>query len=79
MEALGWTASVLAEQLECDRTVVKRWMNGTSPDSVPRAVAEWITRCAGAATRLPVPALAVWRVSAAKKAHRPGSATHTLT
>ena len=47
MEALGRTASALAEQL--DRAVVRRWMNGTSPDGVPPTVAEWIARRADTA------------------------------
>ncbi len=59
MEAPGWTASALAEQLECDRAIVRRWMNVTSPAGVPPAVAEWIARRADAAMMLPAPQTAV--------------------
>jgi hypothetical protein len=75
MELLGWTASILAEQLECDRALVARWMDGTSPDGMPSAVAEWIIRRADAAMMLPAPLPAAWRASAARETHRPGSAT----
>ncbi len=75
MEAQGWTASALAEQLDCDRAVVRRWMNGTSPDGLPPAVAEWIAQRADAAMMLPAPPPAAWRASGAREAHGSGSAT----
>lgn len=53
IEALGWTAPALAKQLNCDRAVVRRWMNGTPPAGVPPAAAEWIARLAVAAMMLP--------------------------
>jgi hypothetical protein len=75
MDLLGWTSSTLAAQLECDRTIVARWMNGTSPTDMPSAVAEWITQRADAAMMLPVPPPTVWRASAAGVSYTPGSAT----
>jgi len=74
MDLLGWTAATLAAQLECDRIVVARWMNGTSQTDVPPAVAEWITQRADAAVMLPVPPPTVWRASVAGRSYTPGSA-----
>ena len=75
MELLGWTAPILAEQLECDRALVARWMDRASPDGVPPAVAEWISRRADAAMMLPAPPPATWRAGAARDSRAPGSAT----
>jgi hypothetical protein len=75
MDLLGWTSSTLAAQLECDRVIVTRWMNGTSTTDVPPAIAEWITQRADAAMMLPVPPPTVWRASTAGVSYTPGSAT----
>jgi len=74
MDLLGWTASTLAVQLECDRIVVTRWMNGASQTDVPPAVAEWITQRADAAMTLPAPPPTVWRASTTGESYTPGSA-----
>jgi hypothetical protein len=74
MTLLGWTAATLAEQLECDRVVVTGWMKGTSQDSIPHVVAEWIRQRAKAALVLPVPPPTIWRSSMAGERYAPGSA-----
>ncbi len=73
MDLLGWTASTLAAQLECDRIIVARWMNGTSQTDVPSAVAEWIIERADAAMTLPAPPPTVWRAGMAGASYIPGS------
>ncbi len=74
MDLLGWTASTLAAQLECDRIIVARWMNGTSQTDVPPVVAEWITQRADAAMTLPAPPPTVWRAGMARASYPLGSA-----
>ncbi len=75
MDLLGWTAATLAAQLECDRIIVTRWLNGTAQTDVPDAVAEWITRRADAAMALPAPPPTVWRGGPAGESRTLGSAT----
>jgi len=74
MTLLGWTVSALAEQLECDRSVVTRWMRSASAYSMPPVVADWIKQRAKAALILPVPPPPIWRANMVGERYGQGSA-----
>jgi len=53
LAALRWSQRGLAEALDCDDRLVRRWAAGDAP--VPLLVAAWLDRAAGRMMRDPPP------------------------
>jgi transcriptional regulator with XRE-family HTH domain len=51
--ATGWSRRYVADLLQCDEKLVRRWETGAAP--VPAQVAEWLAAVARAIERLPAP------------------------
>lgn len=75
MSLLGWTGATLAAQLGCGRSLVMRWMNGTSLTGMPPSVAHWIIQRANAVIAFPPPPLSLWQARTVRNTYKPTSAT----
>ena len=63
LAALHWTATDLALEARCNRSLARRWTAGSVP--TPPCIAEWLARRVAASERLPCPS---WRVGPGRRA-----------